>query len=149
MNAPYQPSCDSWDTEKHRVFCIDLPGMLVSDISIEVVGDQLRVFGKRSDNEFEPGSTLNALECHHGEFERLLPFPAGVDPNDVSARYHEGILELVIPKPNPAERITRIAIQEEPHLERRPSQSIPAAQLCGAGDLDEDEEEFDCDSCLG
>jgi HSP20 family protein len=45
--------------------------------------------------------SYHALEIPYGRFERTLPLPAGLDTAAATASYHDGLLEIMLPKRQP------------------------------------------------
>lgn len=50
--------------------------------------------GARTDK----GKSFHRGERHHGEFRRVLPLPATIDPQTVEARFEDGVLKVTLPK---------------------------------------------------
>ena len=53
-------------------------------------------------------------EVRYGRFERSLTVPAGLDPEKVTARYENGVLEVTAPLP-PGFASRKVPIQIESH----------------------------------
>jgi HSP20 family protein len=51
------------------------------------------VKGERREEHHEK----NRREMHYGSFSRVLPLPAGVDADQVTASYADGVLEVRLP----------------------------------------------------
>jgi len=60
-------------------------------------GDQLTIRGKRSRNEEERGANFLQREVSYGSFERTVKLPDGVKPEEITASYRNGVLELTAP----------------------------------------------------
>jgi HSP20 family protein len=98
----------SWDPqteismEGDKLICrIALPGTDPRNIEILVVGPQLVIRGERKATIQGQGDG-NALPIHliHlGQFERSFPLPEGVNADNLTARYHDGVLEIAMPAP--------------------------------------------------
>lgn len=107
------PAMDLVELEDRYVLRADLPGVPEEDVKIELDDRVLTVSGERkSAIESDEGGYLR-VERAFGSFARSLTLPEGVDPDAVTARFDNGVLELGIPKP--AERKPRrIAIGGRP-----------------------------------
>src|SRR5512132_994782 len=93
------PAMDLVETEDHFVLRADLPGLDEDDVQIEVEDDVLTVSGERKAEHEEQGEGFYRVERAFGAFRRSLTLPEGVDAEAVQARFHNGVLEIRIPKP--------------------------------------------------
>jgi len=75
---------------------VDLPGVKPEDVNIELNEQVLTISGSRA--PVETGESQLA-ERPYGSFARSLTLPVGVDSDEIKADYHNGVLELHIPKP--------------------------------------------------
>jgi HSP20 family protein len=82
------------DRENEIVVNADAPGFEPSDFSIEVVGDSLVLKAERKEEE-EKG---NGYHYRRGRFYRRVSLPHGIDAEKIEARYHNGVLEVRVPK---------------------------------------------------
>lgn len=76
----------------------ELPGIKPEDVEIELTDNVLTIKGKRVVEEQEEGEDWLVRERSYGAFERSLTLPEGVDPASITASYHDGILEVHVPK---------------------------------------------------
>jgi len=77
---------------------MDVPGMKPSDIDIQIVGNTLTVSGERKEEKEEKGRTYHRVERRSGEFSRSITLPCEVKEDNVDARYHDGVLTIVMQK---------------------------------------------------
>lgn len=113
--AAFRPSADVYydGDEKSVVVKLELPGIDLDAVSLEVEEDVLRVSGVRSDQR-PTGAVYHQMEIAHGPFERSVMLPPGLDAAKASADYRNGYLEIRLPvKPRSASRKIPIAGQEE------------------------------------
>jgi HSP20 family protein len=75
---------------------VDLPGVKSEDVTIELNDQVLTISGSRV--PVETGES-QLVERPYGSFVRNLTLPKGVDSDQIKADYHDGVLELHIPKP--------------------------------------------------
>jgi HSP20 family protein len=85
--------------EKDVLLTMDLPGLTADDLEIELLGDQLSVRGERGRPEVGEGKTFAHTERPFGRFERRFRVPEGTDPDSILARMDDGVLSLIVPKP--------------------------------------------------
>jgi HSP20 family protein len=97
------PSVDVSETESEVLVKAEIPGIKKEDLNIEVLPDTLRLSAQLS-REREEGKegTYHLRERVWGRFERSIPLPAEVKVDDVKASLHEGVLEVRLPKMEPA-----------------------------------------------
>jgi HSP20 family protein len=112
----WTPAMDLLETDDHFVLRADLPGMTESDVNIELEDNVLTVSGERKHEHEEKREGFYRVERAFGSFSRALTLPKGVDPESVSARFENGVLEVRIPKPEERKprRIAIGAVGEEP-----------------------------------
>ncbi len=93
------PAMDLIETGEHFVLKADLPGMDEGDVSIEVENNILTVSGERKTTHEEKHEGYYRLERATGAFSRSLTLPEGIDAERVTATFHNGVLEVRVPKP--------------------------------------------------
>ncbi len=104
------PAMDLVETDDHFVLRADLPGLDEDDVHIEVEDDVLTVSGERKAEHEEQREGFYRVERAFGAFRRSLTLPEGVDAEAVEAAFHNGVLEVRIPKPE-ARKPRRVAIR--------------------------------------
>ena len=95
----WTPPMDLLETESHFVLRADLPGMTESDVAIELEDNVLTVSGERKTEHEDKREGFYRVERSFGRFSRSLTLPKGIDPEAVSARFENGVLEVRVPKP--------------------------------------------------
>jgi HSP20 family protein len=99
VTQSWVPSLDVWETEQEVVYAFDLPGIPEEKISIEVKDDTLTVSAQREKTEEVSDEGFYRFERRYGSFARAVGLPQGADPERISARYENGVLEVRVPKP--------------------------------------------------
>jgi HSP20 family protein len=114
--STFVPPVDVTAGSGDLVLTLDLPGLTTDDIEIELVDDALTVRGARKRPPLEDGTTWALAERAFGAFERTFRIPRGVDPDSIAATMENGVLSLIVPKP---ERLQpkRIAVGNQRELE--------------------------------
>jgi HSP20 family protein len=92
----FTPPLDVRETEDEYLVLVDLPGVKSEDVTIEFNDQVLTITGTRV--AVETGES-QLVERTYGSFVRNLTLPKGVDSEQIKAEYHDGVLELHIPKP--------------------------------------------------
>ena len=75
----------------------DLPGLRPEDVDVSVDDGMLTIRGERRQEETaeNDGFVLSEVVC--GTFFRKLPLPEGAAEDRVSAKFHDGVLEITVP----------------------------------------------------
>ena len=102
------PPVDIYETDDALVLTAMLPGVSKDEVSIDVHNNTLMLRGERKPTAVSD-ERYYRRECVYGPFQRSFVLPATVDQNRVQATYHDGILELRLPKVEAA-KPRRIAI---------------------------------------
>ena len=92
----FTPLLDVRETEDEYLVMVDLPGVKSEDVTVEYNDQVLTISGSRV--PVETGQS-QLVERPYGSFVRSLTLPKGVDSDQIKADYHDGVLELHIPKP--------------------------------------------------
>ena len=99
VTQSWVPALDVWETETEVVYAFDLPGIPEEAISIEVKDETLSVSAEREKTEETTEEGFYRFERRFGTFARAVGLPQGVDQDQISARYDNGVLEVRVPKP--------------------------------------------------
>jgi len=105
----FSPDFEVIETPQSYVFKGDLPGVTESDIDISVSGNQLTIRGKREHERKEESENCYCSERAYGAFTRMFTLPQGVDMNQATADYQNGVLTLTVPK-SPESQPRKIAL---------------------------------------
>jgi HSP20 family protein len=79
------------------VVIAEVPGVLKSDLQLEVKGRTIRIAGTKSVSYGEK-SSVHRRERLAGRFDRALTLPVEVDAEKVKAECRDGILALYLPR---------------------------------------------------
>jgi HSP20 family protein len=99
--AQWEPNINFCESADAYHVAVDLAGMRREDIDVQVHAGRLLVRGQRSiarpEMEGIPLS-MHHMEIEHGAFCRELDLPDDVNPQQIAARYKDGILWIDLPK---------------------------------------------------
>jgi HSP20 family protein len=98
--ATFLPPADVTVSDGDLVLTLDLPGLTADDISIELVDGVLTVRGERKRAELAEGTSWVHSERAFGSFARRIAVPKGVDADAIMASMDNGVLSLIVPKPD-------------------------------------------------
>jgi len=97
-DRPWIPRVDVFDREDKLVVRTELPGLRSEDIEVTLENSELVISGSRSFEKEEEGKGYHRREIAQGDFRRTIYLPDEYDADKVSAEYHDGILEISVPK---------------------------------------------------
>jgi HSP20 family protein len=90
---------DLVETADNYLLKADLPGMKQEDVALEFNDGMLTISGERKAEYERKEKGFFRLERSMGKFSRALTLPDGIDPDKIRAEFHDGVLEVTIPKP--------------------------------------------------
>ncbi len=91
---------DILDKGDHYELQAELPGFKKEDIHIDVENGALNISAEHKDEVEEKKGSYVRRERKYGSFSRSFDV-SGVNVDDISAEYHDGVLSLKLPKKNP------------------------------------------------
>jgi HSP20 family protein len=116
----WTPQVEIFERDGELVVRADLPGLKKEDVKVELADDGLTIEGERRSEHEENGEGYYRSERSYGNFYRRLPLPEGANPDDATAKFHDGVLEVTMPARKPVTRAARkLAIQEGSHLKSK------------------------------
>ena len=105
--APYV-RVEDYLEEGAYVLRAELPGINPEeDVEVAVEGDTLTIHGERREETKEK----NHREFHYGSFRRTVTLPKGAKAGDITASYHDGVLEVRVPIEKAETASVRIPVQ--------------------------------------
>lgn len=100
------PRIDVLESPSEIVCVLEIPGVKVDKIEVEVVDQQLSVNAATYSDliERDPGLKYSYRERTEGSVYRLIPLPSKVDAATAVANYREGLLTVRMPKTAPTDQ---------------------------------------------
>ena len=98
MTGPFRT--DILDQGEAYVLQAELPGFHKEDIKVELKEGVLTIEAKRAEQSEEEKEGYVRRERRTGTFSRRFN-ATGIQENAISAKFHDGILELTLPKVQP------------------------------------------------
>ena len=109
--APEFPPIHLWAGEESVEVTAELPGLAPSDVDLTVRDNTLILKGERgSPTTGDEKSVWHRRERSYGTFSRTVQLPFRVDPEQVEARFANGLLEVELHRPE-ADRPKKIQIK--------------------------------------
>ncbi|MEB3300273.1 MAG: Hsp20/alpha crystallin family protein [Candidatus Sericytochromatia bacterium] len=91
------PAMDILEQAEGYVLMLDVPGMRLDDIVLNLEGRHLVVGGERMQLEPEGSKALTA-ERPHGRFRKQVPLPPDVEAESIRASLKDGVLTVWLPR---------------------------------------------------
>jgi len=109
-NNMWAPPVDIKETEDAFTISVELPGMNMEDIDIELTQDSLAIRGERKFEDKKENENFVRVERFYGGFSRTFTLGVPIEPDGVKATYKDGVLTVLIPK-SAAVRPKKVSIQ--------------------------------------
>jgi len=97
----WRPAINCKETDQHYQITAELPGVKPDDIKIELTNDNFLIVSgeKKYEYENEPDSNYHVEERSYGKFMRRMQLPKEVDESNIQAGLKDGVLNIIISKP--------------------------------------------------
>jgi HSP20 family protein len=89
---------------------VDLAGVGIEDVGLEIRGRQLLISGERVTQDSE-NRLYQQIEIEQGPFRRVVELGADVDAERAQATYDDGMLRIEIPLVRHEEAVRRVPIE--------------------------------------
>jgi HSP20 family protein len=106
-NGGWMPRVDVSENDAAFVIKAEIPGINKDDVKVTLDNGVLTLQGERRQEREDKGWRYHRMERSYGHFMRSFSLPSNVDASHLKAHFHDGLLEVDIPK-----------------LEQAPSQSL-------------------------
>jgi HSP20 family protein len=103
----WSPQVEMFERDNQLVLRADLPGMTKDDVKVELSNDGITIEGERKNEHEEEREGYYRSERSYGRFYRRIPMPEGVNAEDASASFSNGVLEITMPAPKREESKAR------------------------------------------
>jgi HSP20 family protein len=97
---------------QRAVVKVDLAGVHLDEVGIEVSGRQIAIMGERHVQDTE-GRVYQQVEIESGPFRRVVELQVDVDAERATASYEDGVLRIDLPLRDPSETTRRVPIGRE------------------------------------
>ena len=110
QNLPFIPRLNFSETPSTYKVTIELPGVHPDDLELSLHDRSLFLRGVRRCDIIEKDEFVLSREIGYGTFQRRLDFTGEIDPDQLSAKYVDGLLLVTIGKVHHAHASRRIPI---------------------------------------
>ena len=95
----WTPSVDIYETDQGVIIAADLPGVNKQDLVVEIKDNVMTISGERSADPKRRATNYYRRERICGNFHRSFTLHAMVLPEQIKAKFKNGVLMVEIPKP--------------------------------------------------
>jgi HSP20 family protein len=96
--ADFHAKVDVKETDKEIVVTAELPGVDMKDIDVSINSNGLVIKGEKREEKEEKEKGYYKMERSYGSFHRVLPLPAEVDRDHITATHKDGVVKITLPK---------------------------------------------------
>ncbi len=101
------PRADISETDRQILVEVELPGVELKDVQVDVVDKALVIQGTKQSETTRDERNYHLVERSRGEFLRRVPLGFDVEADKVEASFDNGVLSVTVEKPVPAKRPTK------------------------------------------
>jgi HSP20 family protein len=94
----WAPAVDIFESGDDLVIRAEIPGVDKDDVDISVRNNSLTLRGERKRDQEINDDNAYRLERSYGNFVRSFSLPRTVDSSRISAKYRNGVLDIILPK---------------------------------------------------
>jgi HSP20 family protein len=96
------PSINVQETETGLELTAELPGVAEKDIDVSVTDRTLTLKGEKREEKTVDEKDRHVSERSFGSFRRVMPLPFAPKPDAVEAHMDNGVLTVILPRPEDA-----------------------------------------------
>lgn len=94
----WYPAADVYQSLEGWVVKIELAGVSIEDIEIEIAGDTLYIAGIRRDTTCSHGVSYHQMEITYSRFEKVLRLPGSIEGAVIEHNFDNGLLIIRLKK---------------------------------------------------
>jgi HSP20 family protein len=107
-----KPTLDLAATDTEYTISLELPGVEVDDVKLELVHDTLKISGEKKQEREQKEKDFYRIERSYGSFQRILSLPEDADKENIKAAFKNGIMTVTVPRKTPRQLdVKRIEVQ--------------------------------------
>lgn len=106
------PAMDLVERDGDFELTAELPGISADNVEVKVSDGYLSIRGEKTEEKKTDEDNYHLSERSFGAFHRRCKLPPGADPDQIDARFSDGVLRVTMPKtPEAREKERKIAIK--------------------------------------
>lgn len=99
----FSPAVNVKETDAEIVVTAEVPGFTKEKLGVTVTEDSVTLKGDHEEETERKEQGYFLREASRGSFQRVIPLPAAVVPEQAAAKLENGVLVLTLPKASPAQ----------------------------------------------
>jgi HSP20 family protein len=108
----FQPRLDVTDEKNFLRVTLEVPGVDMKDIDVDVQDGVMTITGEKKHEETSEEEGCYRTERSHGSFRRSIPLPAEVEAGKADAKLDKGVLTIKVPKSERARQsVTKVLVK--------------------------------------
>jgi len=100
------PAVNITENEKSYQLSVAAPGLKKEDFNVDVDGNMLTISAEKEENKEEKDEQYTRKEYNYSSFSRTFTLPNEIKQNAIEAEYKDGVLHLMLPKTEAAQKAT-------------------------------------------
>lgn len=92
------PAAELTQTDSALNLKLEVPGMKAEDLDIQVTEQTVSISGERKEETKTKQKGHTRSEFYYGKFQRVISLPVRIQNTNVTAKYENGVLSLILPK---------------------------------------------------
>lgn len=96
--ADWTPAVDVSETETEYKIHAALPAVKKEDVKVALENGALTIRGERRSRKEDRTEKRHRVEIEEGTFFRSFAMPSDADADKITARYHDGVLDVTVAK---------------------------------------------------
>lgn len=105
------PMVDLSESDGEFILKAELPGVNKDHLNVEVQRDVVMLKAETSEEKESTEGAYHRRERSYHSFQRTIPLPAEVKSSEAKASFKDGLLEVHLPKAQPAESNKPVKVQ--------------------------------------
>ena len=97
-NLDWMPVVDILEANEHVEIRAEIPGLSEKEVQVSVTDDVLTLKGEKTQESEDKAQKYHRVERSYGRFQRSFTLPANLNPEDIKAKFANGVLTVSIPK---------------------------------------------------
>jgi len=112
--ADWSPTSDVVETKDAIIIKAELPGLEEKDVDVAIENGVLTIKGERNAEKETEEKGFRRIERSYGSFLRAFTLPTNVEPEQITATFTNGLLEVQLPKKEGAKpRSIKVEVKKE------------------------------------
>jgi HSP20 family protein len=100
----WNPAIEIKEADKDILLKVQVPGIDPKDLDIHVSENAVSLAGEYEEEKTSDAKGFYHSEFRYGKFQRIIPLPVYVKPEEVKAEIKEGVVTLTLPKVDTSQR---------------------------------------------